>query len=259
MSALALALVVTLTYLPVILVSGADKLVSNRFVVPLDGASLLNELPATLLRTWGFWNRDIGLPITAILLISFGFAAWTEIWRGRVPLGMLASGVCLGLVLVQRVAPFERVWLFLLPLYLALASAGLIELGRRLGRWANLVTWLACLMAFQLAIVELVSGSVLRSAETGTFADAEAVAQSLRGRLGSGDAVVTTVPASLPELQYYFPRVGLGIDTLVRPPGEVEHVYLVAAPDEHATIPGWGHAQLVERFPGSVLFSLDRD
>jgi uncharacterized membrane protein len=47
-SGLVLGLVVTLTYLPVVLISGADKLVSNRFVGPLDAAELGRELPASL-------------------------------------------------------------------------------------------------------------------------------------------------------------------------------------------------------------------
>ena len=92
-----------------------------------------------------------------------------------------------------------------------------------------------------------------------TFADAEAVAYSLRGRLGSGDAVVTTLPTSLPELQYYFPRAGLGIEALVRPPAEADHLYVVAPPDSDTTIRGWGRPQVVERLPGSVVLVLQRD
>jgi hypothetical protein len=98
----------------------------------------------------------------------------------------------------------------------------------------------------------------LRSTETGTFTDAEAVALSLRGGLAAGDAVITTLPTSLPELQYYFPRAGLGIDTLVRPAADADHLYVVAAPDEMPVIPGWGRAEVVQRFSASVLFSFQR-
>jgi hypothetical protein len=257
-SGLLLGLVVVLAYLPVVLVSGADKLVTNRFVMPLDAAALVNELPGSLLRTWALWNRDVPLPIGAVLLLGFCFVSYGEIRRQRVPLGILALGICLALVLVQRVAPFERVWLFLLPLYLALASLGIVGLGALAGRWGNLVTWLACLFAFMLALAVLRSGSLLRSTETGTFTDAEAVALSLRGRLAAGDAVITTLPTSLPELQYYFPRAGLGIDTLVRPAADADHLYVVAAPDEVPVIPGWGPAEVVQRFSASVLFSFQR-
>ncbi len=258
-SGLLLGLVVMLAYLPVVLVSGADKLVSNRFVVPLDAAALVNELPGSLLRTWALWNRDVPLPIAAVLLLGFCFVSFGEIRRQRVPLGILALGTCVVLVVVQRVAPFERVWLFLLPLYLALASMGIVGLGALAGRWGNLVTWLACLFAFMLSIAVLRSGSVLRSTETGTFTDAEAVALSLRGRLGAGDAVVTTLPASLPELQYYFPRAGLGIEALVRPPAEAQHLYVVTSRDSGAAIPGWGRAEVLERFPQSEVLVLQRD
>ena len=41
---------------------------------------------------------------------------------------------------------------------------------------------------------------------------------TLSSVLASDDAVLTTLPASLPELQYYFAREGLRIDALVRPP-----------------------------------------
>ncbi len=84
------------------------------------------------------------------------------------------------------------------------------------------------------------------------------MALSLRGHLGTADAVVTTLPASLPELQYYFPRVGLSVDTLVRPPEEAEHLYVVAAPDESPAVAGWGRSEIVQRFQQSVLLELQR-
>src|SRR6202011_1520416 len=103
-------------YLPVILISGADKLVSNRFVVPLDLAELSSELPRSLASTWRLWNRDLPLPVSVLLVAAFVFATVTEVRRKSLALGVLAPALCLAMVLVQRVAPFERVWLFLLPL-----------------------------------------------------------------------------------------------------------------------------------------------
>ncbi|MCA1644081.1 MAG: glycosyltransferase family 39 protein [Chloroflexi bacterium] len=271
-SALGLGLVVTLAYLPVIVVSGADKLVANRFVGPLDGPQLAVELPRSLVRTWVFWNRDLGLPIALLLLVGFGVATLDEVRSRRAPLGLLAPAICLGLVVLQRVAPFERVWLFLLPLYLGIASAGLIRLGEYFGtagpgliglsqrRLPDGLGWAVALAGTGvLAFSTLTSGSILRSGETGTFPDAEAVARSLSSRLAPADGVVTTLPASLPELQYYFPRVGLSIETLVRPPAEAEHLYVVAAPDAAPTVSGWGHPEPIQRFPGAALLVLQRD
>src|SRR5204862_3593115 len=79
----------------------------------------------TLARTWEFWNRDVPLSLAALLLLGFAITVVDQVRRRQMPLGVLAPLVCLVLVLLQRVAPFERVWLFLLPLYLTFAAAGL--------------------------------------------------------------------------------------------------------------------------------------
>ncbi|MGI9145380.1 MAG: glycosyltransferase family 39 protein [Chloroflexota bacterium] len=258
-SGLLLGLAVTLLYLPVVLVSGADKLVSNRFVVPLDLAELVSELPVSLARTWAFWNRDLSLAVSTALVLGFAVASVMAARRRRVPLGLLAPAVCLVMVLVQRVAPFERVWLFLLPLYLAVASGGLAHLLRagRLPSFSAAVV--ACGLAGFLGLATLRSGSILSSPETGAFPDAQAATRALRPVLGVDDAVVTTVPASLPELQYYFARAGMRIETLVRSPAEARTLFVIAQPGAAPGVAGWGAPQELERFSGSVLLVLTRD
>jgi hypothetical protein len=74
----------------------------------------------------------------------------------------------------------------------------------------------------------------------------------------SEDAVVTTLPASLPELQYYFPRAGLPTDALVRPPDEAMRLYVIVAPDARPLVIGWTNPLEIDRFPGSALFALER-
>ncbi len=114
------------------------------------------------------------------------------------------------------------------------------------------------LAAASLGFLTLTSGSILSSTETGVFPDAQAVTHSLSAVLASDDAVVTTLPASLPELQYYFPREGMRIDALVRPPAEAHGVFVIAAPGASPTVPGWGDPREVQRFPGRVLLMLSR-
>lgn len=237
-------LVVALAYLPVSIVSGPDKLAFNRFVVPLDLGELAIQLPASLRRTFELWNRDIPLPLAAVLAVGFVLAS------PRVPLAVISFGVCLAFILLQRVAPFERVWLFLLPLYFAIASGGLARFvdGR----------WLALAFGAVLGFFTVTSGSILSSSETGVFPDAEAVAHTLAPRLMPDDAVVTQVPASLPELQYYFPRSGVPTSVLVRAPAEAGRIWLVAPTDRASKLPGWSAPVEVERFSSSTLFELSR-
>jgi hypothetical protein len=203
-----------------------------------------------LAETWAFWNRDIVWPLAALLVAGFAITSGTEMRRRQVPLGLGALGVCLVLVLLQRVAPFERVWLFLLPLYFCVAAGGLARFvdGRLL----------APVFGVALGYLTLTSGSIVRSTETGAFPDAEAVAQTLAPRLAPDDAVMTTLPASLPELQYYFPRYGLATDTLVRPPEEAQHLWVIAPAGSAARVDGWFNSTEVAPFPSAEVYELKR-
>lgn len=277
-SGFVLGLVVALLYVPVLVISGADKLVGNRFVVPLGIGELGPELLGSLARTWAFWNRDVPWPLAALLVIGFGITVAFEARARQIPLGLLAPLVCLVLVLLQRVAPFERVWLFLLPLYYVIASAGLTCVSSpgahpgspaRQTRHVRFVPMvylvrffdgrvLAALFGVVLGFLTLSSGSILASNETGAFPDAEAVARTLAPRLAPDDAVVTQLPASLPELQYYFPRYGLSTAPLVRPPEEGQNLWVLAPPDSQPREPGFPVAQQVDRFDGAMLWVLKR-
>ncbi len=249
---LLMTLLVMLAYLPVVLVSGPEALVSNRFLVPLDWGELVQQLPTSLRRTWALWNRD--LPLIATLLLGVGcvVASVDEVRRGEPPIAVVAIAVCLGLVLLQRVAPFERVWLVLLPLYFVVGAGGLAVLVSRWTRVPLAGQFIgASAVAVGLAALTVNSGSVLASPETGAFPDAEAVSITLRDRgLGQRDAVQTELPSSLPELQYYFPRAGLSIDRLVRDPSGAERVWVIAAPD---TQPPSG-AEEVARYRTAVVY-----
>jgi len=257
-SVLVLGLVITLAYLPVMLVSGADKLVSNRFVVPLTLAELGAELPVSLGRTWGFWNRDLSLVVSVVLVCGFALACVTQLRPRHVPVGLLAPVVCLAIVLVQRVAPFERVWLFLLPLYFSVASGGLAMVLATRGLPSYSTAVVGCLLAGFLSYATLTSGSILDSPETGAFPDAQAVTRTLQSALETDDAVLTTLPASLPELQYYFARAGMRTDTLVRPPAEARNLFVIVPSGVSPSVDGWGDPHELQRFPRSVLFELTR-
>jgi hypothetical protein len=248
-SGVLLVLIVVLLYTPVMLISGPDKLAANRFVLPLDAAALSRDLPLSLARTWEQWNRDVPLVMSLVLALGFIFAVAYELRARRPAPAVLVPLVCLTLVLLQRVAPFERVWLFLLPLYCAVAAGGLARFidGRLL----------AIVFGVTLGYFTVSSGSILRSTETGSFPDADAVAHTLQGRLAPEDAVVSELPASLPQLQYYLPRVGLSIDSLVREPAEAAHVYVVTTLDgADPSVAGWSDAVEVARFPSSRLLLL---
>src|SRR6266542_1301315 len=198
------------------------------------------------------------LPV--VLVAGCLVATIAELQRQKVPVALLAVGACLALVVVQRVAPFERVWLFLLPLYFVVGAGGLALVAQRSGAQrmpAQLGGIASLVVAVGLAALTISSGSVIASAETGVFPDAEAVATTLRDRgIGPRDAVLTELPASLPELQYYFPRAGLGIDSLVREPSAAERVYVVSPANAQPQLYGRARPVELRRYATAVLYEL---
>lgn len=246
-----------LAYAPVIVVSGPDRLIANRYVASLNGSDLVRELPASLGRTWSDFNQDVPLAIVPVLAIGFALATVDDVRRRQVPLGLLAALVCLACVLVQRVAPFERVWLFLLPLYLIVATAGLATLARgRLGSVFGGIVALGALGA--IVVTTLTSGSIAASPETGLFTDAETVARLLGPRLQASDAVLSDVPASAPQLEYYFARNGFGVDPLRRSPEGARTLYVVAPPGETPQVAGWTNPQPIAQLSSSQIVKLER-
>jgi hypothetical protein len=134
MAALAAAL-----YCPVIYVSGAKALLANEFIRPREIGAVLSELPGLAARVLADWTRDTSWPWR--LIAAAGLVAcvgWGLKRRAAFWLVPLVAPLLLALgTIAQRVTPFPRVFLPILPLLLVAASCGMGELARRLSpkRW----------------------------------------------------------------------------------------------------------------------------
>ena len=87
-------------------------------------------------RVWGNWNRAAPHPLDWLVAVGFGVSLATHrrIARHPLPLALPAVVTLAGVVAFGRITPFARGWLYLLPLYLASAAAGLTWLARRAAR-----------------------------------------------------------------------------------------------------------------------------
>jgi hypothetical protein len=86
---------------------------------------------------------------------------------------------CLPLLCLQRVDPWSRTWLFILPLYFGLGAAGLVLATSRLPvpralRGAAFVPLVALVLCATLALGTLRGREVWRSIESGAAVDGEA-------------------------------------------------------------------------------------
>jgi hypothetical protein len=209
-------------YAPIIRGAGLQALTGNPYVAPLGVGVFVPELLGSIVATWKSWIRDIP-PAIVVLLVVF-FLASLLLFKSRsahrLPLAPVMVAWCLGLVLLQRVAPWARVWLFLMPFFFIWVAAGALGLiGGFLERHtprgdAYFIAGVLLLSLF-LGWRVLASDSILTSGQTGTLNAAQPIALYLKDRLHSGDVVVSAVPSNYP-LRYYFYRERLPEESLYR-------------------------------------------
>lgn len=220
---LATAVLTILLYTPILVEWGPAALAGNRFVSPLPSGTFWIELWGSFIATWRSWTRD--LPTWAGWIFALGFAAslvfHRTVAKHRLPLSVVTILWCWGLVLLQRVAPWPRVWLFMMPLFFVWVSAGIDAIlhmftpnASRPRQLAGIVSVLA--VAVILSVNVYRQDSILDSGQTGTLKDAEAITLSLKEQLREGDVVVSTFPSNYP-LEYYFDYYGIPETYLYRP------------------------------------------
>jgi uncharacterized membrane protein len=193
------AAVVALTfvfYSPVILYHGIKVLVGNQYVMPLTWSQFLIGWPGSLRKLWIQWNR--GLPTLIGLLLSAGvglfFILRRRIDRQGFSLLIATLVLCVLAVFMQRVIPFERVWIFLVPIYLALAAAGFVALtganALNSTRWTVVAPPLLLLLCVSIFVIN--SRSVVKSGEA--FPDIFQVTNYFDSNLQAGDRIAAACP-----------------------------------------------------------------
>ncbi len=221
-------LLTAIVYVPPALASGPERILANRWLAQLSIDTLPHALGDSLVETWSGWTRDI--PVLLVWLLVGGFIVY-QVRAAPRSISIALLVWCVPLLLLQRVAPYPRVWLFLLPVFLLEAAAGVLMLAR--GR--SLMRWFAPVLAASVVGVTSLgvysSGSVLNSDDTGVFPQAQPIAHALVGNLGPNDTVQTCVARSLPELQYYFSRLGLDPAALLRMPSRAQRLYVIVQRD----------------------------
>jgi hypothetical protein len=262
-----------LAYAPIVATSGLASLVDNEFVQSLTWSEFGDELPDSLQSVWDGWNRDVPLPLALALAAGFvtALAFHRRLARVGFPPALAALAFVVPVVVAQRVVPFERVWLFLLPLYLITAAAGVLfalrPLAARVGGEAAVALVLALVLAGALAGTAIATQSVAESEDTTTFRDAERVGDLLEAELRPGDKVLVAPPADA-VLEYELTRRGLDPAALLywrRPGGTTRFLVVVregpedyplaeVLADARLAETGVGRPRLLRRYPETSVY-----
>jgi len=191
-------LLVALLYTPVLLQKdGWHNLTDNKWIAPIDTFSgwrhALRGLTVGLWKEWsyGLTKAGLGLAIAFAIIAVIAYASRRNM---RAMWVVVALVVCVGMMAVQRVAPFVRVFLFALPLLLLTAAAGLSMLISQ--RWAMRAALGLCV---GLAIYDVASHAPDRASAFDKFPQAKAVIAFLLPHIDRpDDATVFGVVASAP-------------------------------------------------------------
>lgn len=177
--------------------------------------SFISLFPASIHSTWQQWNNKVPLYLTIILLIGF---ITSQIFHRRIanhktPLIVSVVTFFTPLLLLQRVIPYERVWLFLLPLYLILSSSGLYFLINLILLKTNkkmIIKKVFIIFIILSILISLISGieiirteSIYYSKIEGNFKDAEEITKMFKEQIKPGDLILSRAPSDQ-ILRYYF-------------------------------------------------------
>lgn len=269
-----MALLILLLYLPVLIVSGPGALLANPFVGPRTTSALISQIPGWLGDIGAQWTQDMPLAVTIALLAGAVVATilHSRLSGRRFPLSLAVLLWCVPLLVVQRVLPFARVWLFLLPLYYLLAGAGLVYLGgpfpsriRQIGRWVLPAT--AVLAAVWLSYDTWRAQSVGLFGDIGTLAQGDKIAYWLKSELEPGDGVLTST-ASESCLAYYLDREGVSTSFMYSGLADKERLWVVVnSPgatleavlrEAGVSLPAGFEPEPVNLFGAAQVYELDR-
>jgi hypothetical protein len=123
-------LLTLLFYTPILVVTGPEKVFANGFVAPLPRVDLLESLSSRFAETWAEWTFRVPSIIIFLLVAGWflGLVFHRKISNTCVPLQLAALLWIVILLLVQRPNAWSKVWVFLQPLMLIWAAAGILGL-----------------------------------------------------------------------------------------------------------------------------------
>lgn len=209
-----------LFYSPVILFgTGLDSIISNEFVQSMDWSAFLANLSPRLINVWNKWT--IGLnPLSEYLLLG-GFLLsiffYRRVSNQRLPLQFFLVLALTILLVLQRVTPTPRIWLYLEVFYLMFAAAGFIWLIDWLARqWiepplAERAVSFIILLAFLAAAANSLVVHQRMTAATDSHSPEEYAANYLADHLQPEDTLVATGPVDI-ETAYYLSQHGISFN-----------------------------------------------
>ncbi len=220
--ACAVSLLLTIIfYSPVIIFgSGLSSIIGNEIVRSLSWSTFLENLDPRIIKAWNKWMIGIGPTVEYLFLGGFLVSVflYRKVSNQKLPLQVFLIVAVAVLVLLQRVSPLPRIWIYLEAFYLMFAAAGLIWLAalplRMLVGPAHSERILA--VAIPLVFLGVFSTLLVARAQHPVYLDRDLLpeayaAKYLADHLKPEDTIVATGPVDI-QAAYYLSLHGISFD-----------------------------------------------
>lgn len=215
LSGLLSGLLTLIFYTPVLLTSGINALFANRHVVSLSWFEFSGNLVSKWLNTWQFWTNN--WPIWLSLCFGVGILLSLVLHKriGRYRIHLLFPtflGIAIALI-IQRVTPLPRIWLYLLPLMIMLSSAGWVgvvkiflqKTSKKTTQLAQFILILGLGLVLVLATVQNDKSYSVDIA--GPVGEAQFIANQLNAKIDKSEVIAANSPIQAP-LRFYLLKLG---------------------------------------------------
>jgi len=214
-------LLTILLYSPVIIFgSGLSSIISNEIVKSLNWSTFVANLDPRFIKTWQKWMVRLSPTIENLFLTGFlvSLLFYRKVSNQKLPMQFFLALAVAILVVLQRVTPLPRIWLYLEAFYVMFASAGLVWLAECIVRRIADPPLTEKLLAstILLIFIGIVISTLIANRQNPVFMDRdllpeEYAANYLAAHLKPEDTIVATGPVDI-QTAYYLSLHGIPFD-----------------------------------------------
>ena len=208
-------------YSPVILFgSGLSSIIGNEIVKSLSWSTFLENLDPRLLKAWNKWMIGIGPTSEYLFLGGFLISVlfYRKVSNQKLPLQIFLALAVAVLLVLQRVSPLPRIWIFLEAFYLMFAAAGVLWLVHLLlcKIVGPTLTERMLLWAIPLVFIGAFANILMARAQNPVFLDRDLLPEAyaadyIADHLEPEDTIVATGPVDI-QAAYYLSLHGIPFD-----------------------------------------------
>ena len=218
-------------YSPVIFFgSGLSSIIGNEIVKSLSWSTFLENLDPRMIKAWNKWMIGISPVVEYLFLGGFVLSLlfYRKVSNQKLPLQVFLTLAVVILLIVQRVSPLPRLWIYLEAFYLMFAAAGLIWLVEFPFRKIAGAAFSERLLSVIIPLIFLgaLAGMLNARAQNPVFADLDQLpeayaAEYIADHLRPEDTIVATGPVDI-QTAYYLSLHGISFDRFYKRDHPVE-------------------------------------